>query len=86
VRELKNAMEFAVICAKGSSIHPEHLPAEILETRVGYDASQHEGDDRERIIKALDRASGNRTEAAQILGVSRATFYRRLAQLGLGDA
>jgi DNA-binding NtrC family response regulator len=40
-------------------------------------------DERRLFLEALERAHGNRTEAARLLGISRATFYRRLAALGI---
>lgn len=39
--------------------------------------------ERERFEKAIIKARGNRVEAAKILGVSRATFFRRAKDLGL---
>lgn len=38
---------------------------------------------RARILLALEESGGNRSEAAKMLGVSRATFYRRMARLGI---
>lgn len=38
---------------------------------------------RERILKAIARAGGNRSEAAKLLGWSRRTFYRKLAEHGI---
>ena len=35
------------------------------------------------MLDALSRANRNRTEAARILGISRATLYRRLSELGI---
>jgi transcriptional regulator of acetoin/glycerol metabolism len=34
-------------------------------------------------LRALERASGNRSDAARVLGVSRSTFYAKLKQYGL---
>jgi PAS domain S-box-containing protein len=42
-----------------------------------------EEDERQRIRAALRAAGGNRSEAARLLGISRATFYRRLGALGI---
>lgn len=42
-----------------------------------------EEDERRRIKAALRAAGGNRSEAARLLGISRATFYRRLSSLGI---
>lgn len=43
------------------------------------------GLEREHVIRALERARGNKKAAAQMLGVSRRAFYRRLERLSLGD-
>jgi transcriptional regulator of acetoin/glycerol metabolism len=43
-------------------------------------------DEKERLMMALGRTNGNRKEAAALLGISRATFYRRLEQYGLGSS
>jgi len=42
-----------------------------------------EAAERDAIIKALDAAAGNKSEAAALLGIGRTTLYRRLRQLGL---
>ena len=39
--------------------------------------------ERELIVRALDRAKGNKAKAARLLGMSRPRLYRRLVQLGL---
>ncbi|PON19400.1 hypothetical protein C2W62_02805 [Candidatus Entotheonella serta] len=40
-------------------------------------------DEKPRLLAALEQARGNRTAAARLLGMSRATFYRRLASFGI---
>ena len=40
-------------------------------------------DERQRILAALEQAEGSRTRAARLLGMSRATFYRRLEKLNI---
>ena len=84
VRELKNALEYAVIRAKSPIIQPEDLPPEVLEMagQAGL-LEDFTGDERGRILAALKRTGGNRKEAAEMLGMSRATFYRRLSQLDI---
>ena len=79
VRELKNAIEFATIHAKGPVLQPQDLPPELSL------ASPATEDEAERIKAALRRAGGNRKEAAKLLGCSRATLYRRLEQYGLKE-
>lgn len=43
------------------------------------------GLERDHVIRALERARGNKKAAAHMLGVSRRAFYRRLERLALGD-
>jgi DNA-binding NtrC family response regulator len=86
VRELKSAIEFASIRCAGGVIQASDLPPEILDTEPRPLAPGGDGppkDERQLFREALERAGGNRTEAARLLGISRATFYRRLAGLGI---
>lgn len=85
VRELRNALEYAVVRCQGTTVQPEDLPPELLEFPLPSDATA-QGDDTQRILAALKWARGNRTRAATFLGVSRATLYRRLKELGIDDA
>lgn len=83
VREPRNALEFAVACSRGSVIRPEDLPPEILEVHSDGAAAEPAPDEHARILTALERRRGNRTRAAELLGISRATLYRRLRELGI---
>jgi DNA-binding NtrC family response regulator len=85
VRELRNALEFAVIRASGSIVQPEDLPPELLECFPEVLPGQQSRDGTQRIKEALRWARGNRTKAATVLGISRATLYRRLRDLGIED-
>ena len=85
VRELKNTLGYAVIHCAGAAIELEDLPPEVLERAPPVAAaSDLPADERERIVAALARAGGERKAAAALLGVSRATLYRRMAQHGIG--
>ena len=86
VRELRNALEFAMIRARGSLLGLEDLPPELLELNAATDPDQLAADEAGRIQSALRRARGNRTRAAAILGISRATLYRKLRELGIDEA
>jgi DNA-binding NtrC family response regulator len=85
VRELKSAIECAVIHCTGDTLEPDDLPVEIRNKRPFGSSPIPElpTDERSRILVALRHAHGNRTEAARALGMSRATFYRRLTDLNL---
>lgn len=85
VRELQNAIEFAVIRCQSTQIHVGDLPPEVFQSPappVASDPAVPMGD-REKILDALQKTGGNRSRAAQILGVSRATFYRHMTKLGI---
>ncbi len=79
VRELKSAIEYAYIRCKGPVILPAHLPPELPKLAPGRSTSPDAA--RERIEAAIEAAGGNRSKAAKMLGISRATFYRRLQEL-----
>lgn len=85
VRELKSAIEFAFI--RGAEvIRVEDLPPEVVDPSasprpllsIGSDL-----DEKQRVLAALDQAGQNRTLAARLLGMSRATFYRHLTSLNI---
>ena len=45
--------------------------------------SQHRRDEREKILKALQSCNWNRVKAAELVGIPRRTFYRRLREYGI---
>jgi sigma-54 dependent transcriptional regulator, acetoin dehydrogenase operon transcriptional activator AcoR len=85
VRELQNIIEYATIRCKGTVIQTEDLPPEILlntpEKTFSDEISSF--NEKDRLLVALDKASGNRSKAAKMLGMSRATFYRHMTRLGI---
>lgn len=88
VRELKASIDHAVIHCRGDVIRRSDLPPEITED-LGSDAAPAQdleapaGDERARILAALEETRGHRARAAALLGISRATFYRHLSRLGI---
>jgi DNA-binding NtrC family response regulator len=95
VRELRNVIERAFILHAGiEEIRPEHLSPELRRVTPTKKADnfvptvQPEGlvlDDVERklIAEAMERASGNQSKAARLLGVSRDTLRYRLKKHGM---
>ncbi len=87
VRELRAAIEQAVVRCRGRRVEIGDLPSELVEmAQPSGEASGPPGDERARILDALSRTAGNRARAARLLGIGRATLYRRLDELGLDDA
>jgi len=93
LRELRNAIERAVIMVKGKKINLEDLPAELRGQTVaranGSQASLQVGSlismeqlEEAHLRKVLERTS-NLAEAAQVLGIDQATLYRKRKKIGL---
>ncbi len=88
IRELQNAVQYSFVKCKEDVIRLEHLPPEIGQGAVSGSVKKNSDSsskksrkrkrklDRSRVIQALRQSEGNRTKAAEILGVGRATLYR----------
>jgi len=84
VRELQNWIQFALVKCRSNVINPEHLPPAVsrgiavVETSVQFKQRRRRKLNMEAVKEALAKTGQNRLEAAKLLGVSRATFYRFL--------
>ncbi len=89
VRQLENVLSFAMIRCGGKRILPQHLPPEfnsmIHKMPTLNDKQKFSLKDTEKqvIEAALKEHSGNRTEAAKALGMSRASLWRRMKKYDL---
>ena len=89
VRELRNTIERLVVSSRGSVIEALDLPDPVLAVRPRPDDLSFSNlttlDDLERryLLHVLDAANGNRTRAAEILGIDRRTLYRMAARFGI---
>jgi transcriptional regulator of acetoin/glycerol metabolism len=91
VRELENAVEHAFVVCGGDVIRSEDLPRQIVEengTAATSETSRFASGPLEHaeaaaIREALERHHGNRTHAAQDLGVSRNTLWRKMKRHGI---
>ena len=87
VRELRSAIEFAMIRCEGAVIQTDDLPPEILQPADVESVIPGDPlvDEKARFLQALERSRGNRALAARLLGISRATLYRRLGDLKINS-
>jgi len=84
VRELENIIERAVILEQGPYITPESLPVSIQLFKIETITPEHlktvEELTRDYAQKVVDLVDGNKTKAAEILGISRTSLWRLLGQ------
>ncbi len=85
VRELEHTIEHGFILCKQSAITPEHLPFELKTIAIQPSISHNNGeiDDPQIIIQALERTDWNKAKAAQLLGISRRTIYRKIKEYNI---
>ncbi len=88
VRELENVIRGAMAFAGSDTMGPADLSAistsfEEQPTTFSAGAVSMSEYEREAISRALEKSSGNRRNAAKILGISEATLYRRIKQYNL---
>jgi len=85
VRELRTAIEHAVVFCRGEKIGARDLPSSVREGSGRGEAPLLQRNDltvkeaeKQLIIRALKDTAGNRTLAAEKIGMSRRTFHRKL--------
>ena len=84
VRELRQKIMGAVLQAQEGVVPKKHLELAVPKptSPVSF-ALRNEAEDKERILRALKQANGNRSGAAELLGISRTTLYRKMTEYGL---
>ena len=87
VRELDNVLERAMILGNGEWITPADLPSqEAAEKEVSLDGHLDDAIrqcERSHIERILEKTSGDKKRAAELLGFSLSTLYRKMERLGL---
>lgn len=89
LRELKNVVKRAVLLSKGESAGVEALPEEMTSVSgprkaAGSETSDlkliQENNEREMIVKTLQKVRFNKSKAAQLLNIDRKTLYLKMAK------
>ena len=85
VRELHNVVEYAFAVGKGPVFRSEELPPELREGEAPevHLAAPADLDEVARLRDALVRAEGHVGRAAELVGMSRPTFWRHRKRLGV---
>ncbi len=91
IRELENCLERAVIMARGEIIAPADLPPQIqalsqakVEQGFGFPSGiSLQEVEKALILKTLEDTGGNRSRAAEILGINRRTLQNKLKEYGM---
>ena len=95
VRELESAVEYAALDARGAEITPDDLPARLQSEAVRNKAARTplsalyddlpllEELERRYLLHVLAVVGGNRSRAAEVMGVDRRTLYRMAERFGI---
>jgi len=89
VRELENAVEHAFARTAGNIITEQKLPLALQRQMPAAEArtesSSPTNEEEQRILQALNQAHWNRNQAANLLGMSRVTLWRRMKAFDIED-
>jgi transcriptional regulator with PAS, ATPase and Fis domain len=96
IRQLENVVQQAVLTCSGNELKLHHLsplvhsraeaPPTVGVVPGGFGGTlkqSRESTERANILRALEKAGQSRTRAAQLLGVSRVTLYKKMKKYGL---
>ncbi len=82
VRQMRNVIDSAVVMTEGSVIELDQLGLHEVPTEA-FDSLRISDWEQRLIRKALERTDGKVPEAAKLLGLGRATLYRKLEEYGI---
>jgi len=90
IRELRNVIERAVILCDSQRLSEQQLPKEFFPEKPGIAPTAEESSgkletiEKQHILKILEQTGGNKTRAAELLGIGITTLYRKLQRYGIG--
>jgi two-component system NtrC family response regulator len=80
IRELRNVLERASILVEGNTILPEYLPYEIQKQNKEVNNLTLNCVEKNHIQRVLQYTKGNKTKAAEYLGIGLTTLYRKMEE------
>jgi len=90
IRELQNAIEYAVVLADAEGIGLNQLPVSLQVAPALHNALEETGTasdlesrERQAVLQVLIETGGNKKRAAEILGIQRPTLYAKLRRYGV---
>ncbi|WP_025640784.1 sigma-54-dependent Fis family transcriptional regulator [Schnuerera ultunensis] len=91
VRELRNVLERAINLSNQQIILPKHLPERLIKNKMYTDSKEKTYPlrdvvaeaEKEAIVNAITKAKGNKTLAAENLGIHRTALYKKIDKYGL---
>ncbi|MDT8422941.1 MAG: sigma 54-interacting transcriptional regulator [Desulfuromonadales bacterium] len=83
VRELQHVLEHAFILCRDTVLSVEHLPGEFQEMLDAATSASVVVNEKDRILAVLDRTGWNKSRAADLMGISRRTIYRKIEEFGI---
>ena len=89
VRELENIMERTAALARGEVITPQDLPPDLSQVRLAPFPEAEEAVptladlERDYILHLLERTGGSKGQTARLLGIDRASLWRKMKRFGL---
>ncbi|MDX1954986.1 MAG: sigma-54 dependent transcriptional regulator [Chitinophagaceae bacterium] len=85
IRELKNVIERAMILAPGDELLVDHLPPELKKTNQAEFSTNLADMEKRHIAHVLTLTKGNKTKAAEQLGIGLTTLYRKIEEYKLDE-
>jgi len=84
IRELRNIIERAVILSEGKILNESLLPKDIINKTANHSFSPKLDEvEKNHILSVLRETNGNKSKAAEILGIGLTTLYRKLQSYGI---
>lgn len=89
IREAINVVERCLVNTEGVTISISDLPEQISNSQVrikqGETIPTFDEAERDLVVRALRHSSGNKSQAAEMLGISRPRLYKKIEQYGIEE-